>query len=193
MAKSSLTPLQIYFRQSPLIPAVRKVEHLDLALATSSKVLYFLTGNPENCCSLIERTLEAGKLPILNLDLLDGFARDRYAVAYLHRCGARGIISTHSDTLRHVSTLGLYAIQRTFLVDSGALEVIVNQLRNKPVDALEVLPAKVAPKLIDRIRSVSPETVVMGGGLVDNLKEAEDLLAEGLSAVSISNPDMWVV
>lgn len=193
MAKAALTPLQIYFHQTPLIPAIRKVEHLDKALGSSSKVIYFLTGNPENCEQLIQRTLAADKLPIVNLDLLNGFARDKYAVAYLHKCGARGVISTHSDTLRHVSGLGLYAIQRTFLVDSGALEVIVSQLRTKPVDALEVLPAQVAPKLIDRVRSVAPETVVMGGGLVENLKEAEELLGQGLSAVSISNPEMWVI
>jgi glycerol uptake operon antiterminator len=193
MEKSPLTPLQIYFHQTPLIPAIRKPEHIERAFASSSKIIFFLTGNPENCEALIHSALDAGKVPIVNLDLLNGFARDKYAVAYLKKCGAKGIISTHADTLRHVSSLGLYAIQRTFLVDSGALETIVSQLRSKPVDALEVLPALVAPKLLDRVRSVAPETVVMGGGLVGNLKEAEDLLGLGLSAVSISNPEMWVL
>jgi glycerol-3-phosphate responsive antiterminator len=32
----------------------------------------------------------------------------------------------------------------------------------------------------------------VGGGLIQNMKEAEELLAQGLSAVSISNPQMWI-
>ncbi len=83
-------------------------------------------------------------------------------------------------------------MQRTFLLDSGAMETIANQLKNTPVDALEVLPALVAPKIIDRVRLISPELPVVGGGLIQTLKEVEDLLAQGLSAVSCSNPQMWI-
>jgi len=60
------------------------------------------------------------------------------------------------------------------------------------VDALEVLPALVAPKIVDRVRSISPDLPVVGGGLIQTLKEVEELLAQGLSAVSSSNPQMWI-
>jgi len=141
---------------------------------------------------MIQRLLQADKLPVVNLDLLNGFSRDRYAVNYLKRVGARGIISTHLDPLRHARSIGLYAIQRTFLLDSGAMDTITNQLKNTPVDALEVLPALVAPKIIDRVRLISPDLPVVGGGLIQTLKEVEELLARGLSAVSSSDPKMWL-
>jgi glycerol-3-phosphate responsive antiterminator len=32
----------------------------------------------------------------------------------------------------------------------------------------------------------------VGGGLISNMKEVEDLLAQGLDAVSISDPQMWI-
>jgi hypothetical protein len=32
----------------------------------------------------------------------------------------------------------------------------------------------------------------VGGGLIYTLKEAEDLLLQGLDAVSIGNPQMWI-
>jgi glycerol uptake operon antiterminator len=192
MTSENRIPLRILLQKTPIIPAVRKPEHLDLAIAAHGKAIYFLTGNPENCESMIQQALAAGKVPIVNLDLLNGFARDKFAVNYLKRCGARGVISTHSDTLRHVHSIGLYAIQRTFLVDSGAMNTITDQLKNTPVDAVEVLPAPVAPKLLDRVRSISPDTVVTGGGLIASLKEAEDLLLQGLVAVSIGNPEMWI-
>jgi len=186
------TPLRDFCQATPIIPAIRRVELVEQAAAAHGKIVYLLTGDPENCEPMIQRLLQAGKLPVVNLDLLNGFSRDRYAVNYLKRVGARGIISTHLDPLRHARSIGLYAIQRTFLLDSGAMDTITNQLKNTPVDALEVLPALVAPKIIDRVRSISPELPVVGGGLIQTLKEVEDLLAQGLSAVSSSNPQMWI-
>ena len=49
---------------------------------------------------------------------------------------------------------------------SGAKNTITNQLKNSPVDALEVLPAPVAPKLLDSVRAISMDIPVVGGGLI---------------------------
>jgi glycerol uptake operon antiterminator len=187
-----VTPLRAYCQATPIIPAIRKADLVEQAAAAHGKIVYLLTGDPENCESMIQRILKAEKLPIVNLDLLNGFSRDRYAVNYLKRAGARGIISTHLDPLRHARSIGLYAVQRTFLLDSGAMDTITSQLKNTPVDALEVLPALVAPKIIERVRSISPELPVVGGGLIETLKEVEELLAQGLSSVSTSNQQMWI-
>lgn len=184
--------LRLYLRETPIIPAIRKVEHLELALRSHSTVIYFLTGDPEICESLMQATLAAGKLPIVNLDLFNGFSRDKYAVNYLKRCGAQGIISTHLDPLRHARSIGLYAIQRTFLLDSGAMDTITAQLRHTLVDALEVLPAPVAPKLLDRVHAIAPEMPVVGGGLIRTMKEVEQLILEGVDGVSISNHELWL-
>lgn len=187
-----MTPLRVFCQATPIIPAIRKTDFLDQAIAAHGKIVYLLTGDPENCESMIQKILEAGKLPVVNLDLLNGFSRDRYAVNYLKRAGARGIISTHLDPLRHALSIGLYGIQRTFLLDSGAMDTITSQLKNTPVDALEVLPALVAPKILERVRAISPDLPVVGGGLIQTLKEVEELLAQGLSSVSSSNPQMWI-
>jgi glycerol uptake operon antiterminator len=190
--QSTLTPLRMFFRETPIIPSVRNVEHLDQAITARGKIVYLLTGDLENCEGMVRKILAADKLPIVNLDLLNGFSRDKYAVNYLKHCGARGIISTHLEPLRHAHSIDLYAIQRTFLLDSGAKNTITNQLKNSPVDALEVLPAPVAPKLLESVRAISPDIPVVGGGLIWTMKEAEDLLSQGLDAVSISNPQMWL-
>jgi len=187
-----MIPLRILCEATHIIPAIRKFDAVEQAIAAHGKIVYLLTGDPENCESMIQKILVADKLPIVNLDLLNGFSRDRYAVNYLKRAGARGVISTHLDPLRHALSIGLYAIQRTFLLDSGAMDTITNQLKNTQVDALEVLPAQVAPKILERVRAISSELPVVGGGLIQNLKEVEELLAQGLSAVSSSNPQLWI-
>lgn len=187
-----LTPLSVYCAETPIIPAIRKPEFVDQAIASRSRLIYLLTGDPENVESMIRKITAAGKVPIVNLDLLNGFSRDKYAVNYLKRVGAGGIISTHLDPLRHTLAVGLYGIQRTFLLDSGAMETITNQLKNTPVHALEILPALVAPKLLGRVRAISADLPVVGGGLISNMKEVEALLEQGLSAISTSHPEMWI-
>jgi len=190
--QEELTPFRVLCEQTLIIPAVRKPELVTQAIGAHGKIVYLLTGDPENCEAMIQEVLAAGKVPIVNLDLLNGFSRDRYAVNYLKRTGARGIISTHLDPLRHAIAIGLYGIQRTFLLDSGAMDTITNQLKNSLVNALEILPAPVAPKMLDRIRAISVDLPVVGGGLIQTMKEVEDLLGQGLSAVSTSNPQMWL-
>jgi len=192
MRQEQLPPLRSFFQETPITPALRKPEHLEQAIAAHGKIVYLLAGNPENCESLIQKILAGGKLPIVNLDLLNGFSRDKYAVNYLKRCGARGIISTHLEPLRHARAIGLYSIQRTFLLDSSAMDNISSQLKNTVSDAIEIMPAIVAPLMLERVRSISTEISVVGGGLVLTLKEAEELLSRGLDAVSISNPEMWI-
>jgi glycerol uptake operon antiterminator len=191
-AAAQLTPLSVYCRECPIIPAIRKPELVEQAAASRSKLVYLLTGDPDNVESMIQKLLAAEKIPLVNLDLLNGFSRDKYAVNYLKRAGARGVISTHLDPLRHALAIGLYGIQRTFLLDSGAMDTISNQLKNTPVHALEILPALVAPKMLQRVRAISPDLPVVGGGLIQTMKEVEELLAQGLSAVSTSNPVMWL-
>ena len=153
-ADAALTPLRVFCAESPIIPAIRKPELVERAIATGGKLIYLLTGDPENIESMIQQIAGAGKIPLVNLDLLNGFSRDRFAVNYLKKAGACGIISTHLEPLRHALSIGLYGIQRTFLLDSGAMDTISNQLKNSPVHALEVLPALVAPKILDRVRSL---------------------------------------
>jgi glycerol uptake operon antiterminator len=187
-----LTPLRVYRAETPIIPAIRKPDLVELAIASRSRLIYLLTGDPENVESMIQKITGAGKVPIVNLDLLNGFSRDKYAVNYLKRVGAGGIISTHLDPLRHALAIGLYGIQRTFLLDSGAMDTITNQLRNTSVHALEILPALVAPKMLERVRAISTDLPVVGGGLISNMKEVETLLKQGLSAVSVSHPEMWI-
>lgn len=187
-----LTPLRIFCAECPIIPAVRKPDTVEQAIAAHGKIVYLLTGDPENVESMIQRITGAGKVPIVNLDLLNGFSRDKFAVNYLKRVGAQGIISTHLDPLRHALSIGLYAVQRTFLLDSGAMETIGNQLKNTPVHALEILPALVAPKMLERVRAISADLPVVGGGLIQTMKEVEELLTQGLSAISTSRTEMWI-
>ena len=191
-AMRSKRPIRQLLQDTGIIPAVRKPEVLDKALAAHGKLVYLLCGDPENIEGLLQRILATDKLPIVNIDLVGGLSRDHHALNYLEKRGAKGIISTHGETLRQAQALGLYVIQRTFLLDSGAMENICHQMKNSPVDALEVLPAIAAPKLVGRTNSIPTDIALVGGGLISSMREVEDLLEQGLAAVSVSDPQLWI-
>ncbi len=190
--RKELRPLRELLSETPVIPAIRDPEHLDAALAARGKVIYFLCGDPENIVDLLQRSLAGGKVPIVNMDLLSGFSRDASALSYLQKRGLGGIISTHHESFRHARSLGLYVIQRTFLLDRGAMESVANQLKSTIADALEVLPAIAAPRLVESIHTLRPEMPLVGGGLIQSMREIEGLLAQGLTSVSVSNTQLWI-
>jgi glycerol uptake operon antiterminator len=178
--------------QTRIIPAVRSPEFLIPSSLAPGKIVYFLFGNPENTAEMMERVAAAGKVPIINIDLAAGFARDQAAVSYLAHRQVQGIISTHPEPLRAARDFGLFAIKRTFLLDSAALESALRSLDQFMPDALEVLPAMAAPHIVHRLHQMYPTLPVIAGGLITTLREIEDLINRGISTVSVSDHRLWV-
>jgi glycerol uptake operon antiterminator len=135
---------------------------------------------------------DQGKLPLVNLDLLSGFSRDAINAEYLAVSGAAGVVSTHGEVLRASRKHGLITVQRTFALDSAAIEAGVRTINQFTPDAVEILPAVAAPRVIARFREIHPQLRVVAGGLIADLKEVEGLLAKGVDAVSISDRKFWV-
>jgi len=178
--------------QTRIIPAVRSPEFLIPAATAPGKIVYFLCGNPENLPQMVDVVVSNGKVAIVNLDLVSGLARDAEAIGFLARRKVQGIISTHLEPLRAARHLGLFAIERTFLLDSAALSSSLRSIDQFVPDALEVLPAVVAPKMVAKLAGFHPDLPVIAGGLVQTMRELEDLVRLGASAVSVSESSLWV-
>jgi glycerol uptake operon antiterminator len=131
--------------------------------------------------------------PLVNLDLLAGFSRDSINAEYLASCGAAGVISTHCEILRASRRQGLITVQRTFALDSAAIDAGLRTMNQFLPDAVEILPAVAAPRVASRFRNLHPNLRIVAGGLISDLKEVESLLASGIDAVSVSDPQFWIV
>lgn len=177
----------------PIIASIVSNEAFDAALAAPTRMLYLLIGNPLTLPGLLKRAQDHGKTCIANLDFLEGLARDRSAVEFLAAHGAAGIVSTHVETLKAAKAMGLKTVQRTFAIDNAAVKTIEKSLAWFVPDAVEVLPAMVAPRIGRRLRRVQAELTIVGGGLIENVKEIEDILAAGVTAVTTSNPRLWMI
>ena len=107
---------------SHIIAAVRNPAALAAAAESPTETVYLLFGNTLNIGEMLKSMREHGKLPLVNLDLLHGFSRDSVNAEYLARAGAAGVVSTHSEVLRAAHKWGLITVQRTFALDSAAVD-----------------------------------------------------------------------
>lgn len=176
-----------------VIPAGRAPESVQAALASPSAIVYFLRGTLESIPAMTELVLKGNKVPIVNLDLAQGLARDAVAVAYLASKGVKGIISVHDEPLRAARSLGLFAVKRSFLIDSGALKSTAHALQQFLPDALEILPAAVGPLILPTLRAAHHEIPVICGGLIGSMRQVEELVGQGVHAVSVSDEAFWTV
>jgi len=185
--------LRTWLEQSRVIPSVRVPENLSAACASPSKIVFLLFGSPLTVGPLASRLIEAGKVPIANLDILSGFARDSSAIEFLAQAGMAGVISTHQDALRAARSTGMLAFQRTFALDSVAMANSIRTLEHFEPDVIELLPAIAAPLTIPMLRAVRPKLPVIGCGLVRSLVQIDELVRQGVASVSVSDPLLWVV
>jgi glycerol uptake operon antiterminator len=175
-----------------IVAAVRNMEALAAAAKSQTETVCLLFGNPLNIAELLRSLLEQQKLPLVNLDLLTGFTRDIINVEYLASCGAAGVISTHYKILQAARKQGMITVQRTFALDSSAIQAELRNLSQFVPDAVEILPAVVAPRVVGRFRKEHPRLRIMAGGLISDLKEVEYLLEAGIDAVSVSDSRFWI-
>lgn len=175
-----------------IIAAVRRPEALEAVAKSPTETVYLLFGNPLTIADLLKTVRQQGKLPLVNLDLLSGFSRDAVNAEYLAACGAAGIVSTHSELLRASRRQGLITVQRTFALDSAAVDAGLRTMDQFLPDAVEILPAIAALRVVSRFRQVHKSLRVIAGGLVADMKEVECLLNAGVDAVSVSDPAFWI-
>jgi glycerol uptake operon antiterminator len=176
-----------------IIAAVNSAEKFAAALSSPTRAIYLLTGTPLTIPEMLARARDHGKVCLVNTDFLDGLSRDRYAIEFLAAHKANGIVSTRFEILKVAHSLGLITVQRTFAIDSAAVNAALRCLAQFVPDAMEVLPAIATPKVALKLHSAFPSLRIIGGGLIENVSEIEALLAAGVHAVSVSDERLWLI
>ena len=129
--------------RTPVIPAVKEPETLDLALAHDGAAVFLLCGDILNIAGLVDRVHRAGKQAVVHGDLVAGLAPKEIAVDYLRSCGADGIISTRPHIIRRGRELGMLTVLRVFAIDSKAVSNLGKETGMGMPDLIEVLPGTI--------------------------------------------------
>ncbi len=162
----------------PVIAAAKNEESLRHSLDADCRVVFVLYGNVANIPDIVGRIDEAGKTPVVHIDLVDGLAAREPAVDYIRlRTAAAGIISTKGMLLKRAREVGLIAIQRN----------IEKQVKANQPDLIEVIPGAM-PKVI-RGLAQGLALPVIAGGLIRDREDAENAFHAGAKAISCSSAE----
>ncbi len=178
------------FASSPVITAVKDEQGLEHAMDKECSIVFILFGNICNIGEIVEKIKAHGKLAVVHVDLIAGLGQREIAVDFIRqKTRADGIISTKPALVKRAMELGIIGGQRTFLIDSMAMENTLKQLAQFKPDFVEVLPG-VVPKVIRRIHGAAPVPLVAGGLLTDK-QDVVLALQAGADAVSTTREELW--
>lgn len=176
--------------RSPVIAAIKNDEGYEAACKSDCHVALMLTGSIIDLPDRVARLKDEGKTVIVHADMIAGLSAKEVAVDYIKDVAkADGMISTKNPLVREGKHIGLYAIQRTFAVDSIALSTLKKQLKAFEPDAVEILPG-ILPRVIAEVKKETSIPVIAGGLLADK-RDIMDAFNAGADAVSTTLEELW--
>lgn len=187
---NSIVTMSDQLESHPIIAAVRDDEALKAAIAAPVSVIFLLNASLTNLKSRNDHIRDHGKLSFIHLDMVAGLSKDQWALDYLKtEIAPTGIITTKPNLIEPARALGLYAIERLFLLDSLSIQTGLKMIQDHHPDFVEIMPG-VIPKVVSEIKRHSPVPII-AGGMIDTKQEIVELLKMGVIAVSTSRSDLW--
>jgi len=178
--------------QRKIIPVVwDPTPHREL-IGSASSVL--LQGGPLAELADVLDEFRHGDLEHLSLfvhiDLVAGLENSDAAVGFLAKSERlSGIVTVHHHLASGIRRAGLLSIVRLFLSDSRAVERGLSVIAKSRPDAIEILPAAVAPKVAhDFSRCRVPRIT---GGLCRTEQDVREAIQSGCVAVTSTRPELW--
>ena len=174
----------------PVIAAIKDEEGLRHCLETDINIVFVLYGDICSIADIVERLKVNHKTAMVHIDLIGGLSSKEIAVDFIReRTRADGIITTKPQLVKRAKELGLFTIQRYFVLDSMAVENISRQAEPHCTDLIEILPG-VMPKVISRICGMISIPVI-AGGLISDKEDVLSALDAGAVAVSTTRQEIW--
>lgn len=174
----------------PVIAAVKDENGLKHCLETDINIVFVLYGDICSIADIVEVLKTHNKTAMVHIDLITGLSSKEVSVDFIReRTRADGIITTKPQLIKRAKELGLFTIQRYFVLDSMAIENISKQTETHYTDLIEILPG-VMPKVISRISGMISIPII-AGGLISDKEDVLSALNAGAVAVSTTRQEIW--
>lgn len=174
----------------PVIPEIINDEWLEALPESDCDIVYIVYGDICTIPEIVEKVKEAGKMAIVHMDLIVGLSSKEISVDFLKKyTRADGIISMKPAMIKRAKDVGLFTIQRFYLMDRFTYANIEKHIKNCNPDIVEFLPAglsKVMSFLIEKI-----DRPVVASGLTQDKDDVMGALKVGAIAVATSNRRVW--
>ncbi|MBU5483112.1 glycerol-3-phosphate responsive antiterminator [Clostridium sp. MSJ-11] len=176
--------------ENPIIAALRNDDDLEEVIKSKALIVFILYGNIINIGSICKKLEENKKLPFIHLDMIEGLKGDFSGIEFIkENANPRGIITTKTSNIKYAKQLGLYSIQRIFIIDSLFLEKGIKSIHDASPNAVEVMPG-VASNIIANMEKEIGMPII-AGGLIKTKKDAMNSLAAGAIDISTNCKKLW--
>jgi glycerol uptake operon antiterminator len=185
-------PLLKILQDNPVIASVKDDAGMRCALDSECRIVFLLYGSILNICPIVQTLKEHGKTVFVDVDLLEGFANKDIVVKYLKiHTDVDGVLSSKAFMVKAAKELGLFAVQRFFLIDSMSYQNVPKQLKISKADCIEILPGCM-PRVISWL--LEDLTIpLIAGGLVCDKEDVVAALKAGATAIASSNQGVWTM
>jgi glycerol uptake operon antiterminator len=178
------------FHGQQVVPAVRRMKDLERLMDSRFTWIVLLDSHISQLASIAQLVRSRRKQLLVHVDLIHGLKNDDYAIEFLcQTIKPAGIISTRSSAVATAKKHGALAIQRHFLLDSGALEMSYRLTEKFRPDYIEVMPG-VMPHIISEMAE-RIEVPILAGGLIRTERDVTQALESGAVAVTTSRKELW--
>lgn len=175
---------------SPVIAAVKDEKGLKKCFESECQIVFVLFGSICNIGGIVDQIKAQGKTAIVHVDLIAGLNAKEVAVDFVKQnTRADGIISTKPLLVKRALELGLFGIQRTFIIDSMAMNTTKKQIDTFHPDLVEIMPG-VMPKVLKEIRGYT-DIPIIAGGLISDKKDIMAAFSAGADAISTTKEELW--
>lgn len=176
--------------ENPIIAAVTKDEDLENAIKSDANIIFVLYGSILNIGGICDQLKEAGKSVFVHIDLIEGLKGDSSGVEFIKKNAEPcGIITTKASNIRYAKSLGLYTIQRIFVVDTLSFNSGVKNIEDNNPNAVEIMPG-IAGKIIESMKNRLRYPII-AGGLIETKADVIEALNHGALAVSTTKKELW--
>lgn len=175
---------------SPVIAAVKDDAGLKRCFESECQVVFILYGTICSMGSIVREVKDHGKYAIVHADLAAGLSSKEIVVDFIKQNTlADGIISTKPLLVKRAAELGLFGIQRTFIIDSLAMTTTKRQIDTFHPDLVEIMPG-VMPRVLKEIRAYT-DIPIIAGGLISDKKDIMAAFSAGADAISTTREELW--
>lgn len=172
-----------------VIAAVRNEADFERACHGNVEAIFDLSPDLLTVANRVKRAHDMGKKLLIHIDLATGIGKDESGLSYLSGLGIDGIISTRVNMIRTAHELGLFTVQRFFIVDSHSITTSMESLKASHADTIEIMPGVVF-KVIEELHG-KVGVPIIAGGLIESREEIDCALRCGASAVSTGKAELW--
>lgn len=174
----------------PVIPEIKNDEWLEALADSDSDLVYILYGDICTISDIVERVKSMGKKAIVHTDLIAGLSPKEISIDFIKKyTRADGIISMKPTLIKRANELGMFTIQRFYMIDGLTYANVAKNVKNSNPDVVEFMPAglhKLLQYLVDLI-----DKPIIASGLTQDREDIMRALKAGAIAIATTNRQLW--